>query len=132
LAAISPVIVCDDVDPVAAAATSALGKSPQTLDRLCVSPTRFFVEDKIYGRVSPVRSPRRRRRWKVGNGLDPANQMGPLANERRIAAMGNAGGRRDGEKVPVCPRRAAPGSAKSRLLLPADRPGRRFATTPAR
>jgi len=81
----SPVIVCDDVDPVSAAATSAIGKS-RNAGQVCVSPTRFFVEDKIYDQFTASFA-EKAAAMKVGNGLDPANQMGPLANERRIAAM---------------------------------------------
>jgi succinate-semialdehyde dehydrogenase / glutarate-semialdehyde dehydrogenase len=39
----APVIVCDDADPEAAAATSALGKSRNS-GQVCISPTRFFVQ----------------------------------------------------------------------------------------
>ncbi len=81
----SPVIVCDDVDPVSTAVTSAIGKS-RNAGQVCVSPTRFFVEDKIYDAFTASFA-EKAAAMKVGNGLDPANQMGPLANERRIAAM---------------------------------------------
>jgi succinate-semialdehyde dehydrogenase/glutarate-semialdehyde dehydrogenase len=81
----SPVIVCDDVDPVASAVNSALAKS-RNAGQVCVSPTRFFVEDAIYDRFTEAMT-EKAASLKVGNGLDPANQMGPLANERRMAAM---------------------------------------------
>jgi succinate-semialdehyde dehydrogenase/glutarate-semialdehyde dehydrogenase len=81
----SPVIVCDDVDPVSTAGTSAIGKS-RNAGQVCVSPTRFFVEDKIYDQFTAAFA-EKAAAMKVGNGMDPANQMGPLANERRIAAM---------------------------------------------
>src|SRR6202041_1168359 len=47
----SPVIVCDDVDPVATGAASAIGKS-RNAGQVCVAPTRFFVEDAIYDRFT--------------------------------------------------------------------------------
>ena len=81
----SPVIVCDDVDPVSTAATSAIGKS-RNAGQVCVSPTRFFVEDKIYDQFTASFA-EKAAAMTIGNGLDPANQMGPLANDRRIAAM---------------------------------------------
>ncbi len=81
----SPVIVCDDVDPVATAATSVIGKS-RNAGQVCVSPTRFFVDDKIYDRFTESFA-EKAKALKVGNGLDPATQLGPLANERRLAAM---------------------------------------------
>jgi len=81
----SPVIVCDDVDPAATAAASAIGKS-RNAGQVCVSPTRFFVADAIYDRFTGAFA-EKAAAMKVGNGLDPANHMGPLANERRLEAM---------------------------------------------
>jgi succinate-semialdehyde dehydrogenase/glutarate-semialdehyde dehydrogenase len=81
----SPVIVCEGVDAVATAATSVVGKS-RNAGQVCVSPTRFFVENAIYDRFTAAFT-EKAAALKVGNGLDPANQMGPLANDRRLAAM---------------------------------------------
>jgi succinate-semialdehyde dehydrogenase/glutarate-semialdehyde dehydrogenase len=81
----APVIVCDDVDPLATAATSALGKS-RNAGQVCVSPTRFFVQEAIYEKFANAFA-EKAAAIKVGDGLDPANQMGPLANHRRIEAM---------------------------------------------
>lgn len=81
----APVIVCDDVDPVATAATSVTGKS-RNAGQVCVAPTRFFVQEKIYQQFVASFA-EKAAALKVGNGLDPANQMGPLANIRRIDAM---------------------------------------------
>ncbi len=54
--------------------------------QVCVSPTRFYVEEAIYedflsgfaARTAQV---------PVGDGFDPANRMGPLANIRRPDAV---------------------------------------------
>ncbi|KIU46240.1 MULTISPECIES: NAD-dependent succinate-semialdehyde dehydrogenase [Bradyrhizobium] len=81
----APVIVCDDVDPVATAATSVTGKS-RNAGQVCVAPTRFFVQEQIYQQFATSFA-EKAAALKVGNGLDPANQMGPLANSRRIEAM---------------------------------------------
>jgi succinate-semialdehyde dehydrogenase/glutarate-semialdehyde dehydrogenase len=81
----SPVIVCNDVDPAATGAASAIGKS-RNAGQVCVSPTRFFVEEAIYDQFTEAFR-EKAAAIKVGNGLDPANQMGPLANDRRLAAM---------------------------------------------
>jgi succinate-semialdehyde dehydrogenase/glutarate-semialdehyde dehydrogenase len=81
----APVIVCDDVDPVASAATSVIGKS-RNAGQVCVSPTRFFVQEAIYDGFAAAFAAKARE-VKVGDGLDPANQMGPLANHRRIETM---------------------------------------------
>jgi succinate-semialdehyde dehydrogenase / glutarate-semialdehyde dehydrogenase len=81
----APVIVCEDVDPIKTAATSVLGKS-RNAGQVCVSPTRFFVHAAIYERFATAFA-ERAAAVKVGDGLDPSNQMGPLANPRRLEAM---------------------------------------------
>ncbi|MGD9920318.1 MAG: NAD-dependent succinate-semialdehyde dehydrogenase [Pseudorhodoplanes sp.] len=81
----SPAIVCKDADPKAAAKLSASAKF-RNAGQVCISPTRFLVHDSLFddfadefvARTSAI---------KVGNGFDPATQMGPLANGRRLAAM---------------------------------------------
>src|SRR5712672_3984577 len=81
----APVIVCDDADPVTTAATSVTGKS-RNAGQVCVSPTRFFVQESIYQRFADAFA-EKAAKLKVGNGIDPSTQMGPLANSRRIDAM---------------------------------------------
>src|SRR3984885_10166400 len=81
----APVIMCDDIDPVSSAGTSAIAKS-RNAGQVCVSPTCFFVEDAIYDRFANAFA-EKAATIRVGNGLDPDNQMGPLANDRRLAAM---------------------------------------------
>lgn len=81
----APVIVCDDVDPVAAGAAAVMGKS-RNAGQVCVSPTRWFVEEKIYEPFARSFADKAAS-LKIGNGLDPATQLGPLANARRIEAM---------------------------------------------
>jgi succinate-semialdehyde dehydrogenase / glutarate-semialdehyde dehydrogenase len=81
----APVIVCDDVDPVATAATSVTGKT-RNAGQVCVSPTRWFVQEKIYGEFTKAFA-EKAAALKIGDGMDPANQMGPLANSRRIETM---------------------------------------------
>jgi succinate-semialdehyde dehydrogenase / glutarate-semialdehyde dehydrogenase len=81
----APVIVCEDADPVTSAATSVMGKT-RNAGQVCVSPTRFFVHEAIYRDFTNAFA-ERARSVKVGDGLDPANQMGPLANHRRIETM---------------------------------------------
>src|SRR5580693_7979200 len=81
----APVIMCDDIDPISSAGTSAIAKS-RNAGQLCVSPTRFFIEDAIYDRFADAFAAKAAT-IRVGNGLDPDNQMGPLANNRRLAAM---------------------------------------------
>ena len=83
----APVIVCDDVDPATTAAASVTGKS-RNAGQVCVAPTRFFVQEQIYQRFADNFA-EKAAQLKVGNGLDPSTQLGPLANSRRIDAMEN-------------------------------------------
>ncbi len=80
-----PVIVCDDADPVAAANASATTKS-RNAGQVCTAPTRFYVHRSLYGRFTEAFA-KKADALQVGNGLDPASQMGPLANVRRLEAM---------------------------------------------
>ncbi len=80
-----PVIVFDDVDAEKVAAAAAVGKF-RNAGQVCISPTRFFVHDKVYDRfVEKFASIAKD--MKVGNGLDKDTQMGPMANARRVEAM---------------------------------------------
>nr|PZN88466.1 MAG: NAD-dependent succinate-semialdehyde dehydrogenase [Pseudomonadota bacterium] len=81
----APVIVCEDADPVAAAAASVAGKS-RNAGQVCVSPTRWFVHERVYRQFLDA-FVEKAAQVKLGNGLDPATEMGPLANERRLDAM---------------------------------------------
>jgi succinate-semialdehyde dehydrogenase/glutarate-semialdehyde dehydrogenase len=81
----APVIVCDDVDPVTSAAAAVMGKS-RNAGQVCVSPTRWFVEDKIYEPFARAFADKAAS-LKIGSGMDPATQLGPLANMRRVEAM---------------------------------------------
>lgn len=83
----APSIICDDVDPIVAARAAVIGKS-RNCGQVCVSPTRFFVQDRIYDDFVENFA-RGAAALKVGNGLDPINDMGSLANLRRIEAMDN-------------------------------------------
>ncbi|MFG1478027.1 NAD-dependent succinate-semialdehyde dehydrogenase [Xanthobacter sp. V4C-4] len=81
----SPVIVFDDADVSAAARQIATAKF-RNAGQVCVSPTRYLVQEKVYDQfveayVSVAKA------VKVGNGLEAGTTMGPLANERRIPAM---------------------------------------------
>jgi succinate-semialdehyde dehydrogenase/glutarate-semialdehyde dehydrogenase len=79
------VIVCDDVDPVATAITSAIRKARNT-GQVCTSPTRFYVQKPLYDAFCKAFA-EKARTVTVGNGFDSCTQMGPLANHRRIEAL---------------------------------------------
>ncbi len=81
----APVIVCDDVDPQAAGVMSAVRKARNS-GQVCTSPTRFFVAEPSYPAFARA-FVERAERLRIGDGLDAATEMGPVANARRIAAM---------------------------------------------
>jgi succinate-semialdehyde dehydrogenase/glutarate-semialdehyde dehydrogenase len=81
----APVIVFDDVDAASVAKIAAGGKY-RNAGQVCISPTRFFVHETKYKQFldafTEVASG-----LKLGDGLDPTTQMGPMANARRLEAM---------------------------------------------
>ncbi|MGE8705163.1 MAG: aldehyde dehydrogenase family protein, partial [Achromobacter sp.] len=81
----SPVLVFDDADIDRAAEMLAKFKV-RNAGQVCVSPTRFYVQDGAYeqflARFSEVL-----KSIKVGDGLEAGTEMGPLAHERRVPAM---------------------------------------------
>ncbi|MEO7744545.1 MAG: NAD-dependent succinate-semialdehyde dehydrogenase [Usitatibacter sp.] len=81
----SPVIVCDDAD-VEAAADLLAGSKFRNAGQVCVSPTRFYVQEKAYDRFT-ARFLDKVSKLKVGPGLDADTKMGPLAHKRRVPAI---------------------------------------------
>lgn len=81
----APAIVFDDADLDKAAELLA-GAKLRNAGQVCVSPTRFMIQEKVYqpfletfvGKVRDV---------KVGDGLAEGTKMGPLVNERRVQAV---------------------------------------------
>lgn len=81
----SPAIVFDDCDVGRAAAVLAAAKF-RNAGQVCVSPTRFLVQEAVYdefvesftAHASAV---------KVGNGMADGVDMGPLVSERRLRAL---------------------------------------------
>jgi len=80
-----PVIVFDDVD-VEKAAAMAVGGKFRNAGQVCVSPTRFIVQEKSYGDFVEAFT-QKTMALKIGDGMDPDSQMGPLANARRLDAV---------------------------------------------
>ena len=81
----APVIVFDDADLARTVEMLATSKC-RNAGQVCVSPTRFYVQEGIYDRFVAAFT-ERIRRVSVGDGLLPGSQMGPMANPRRPAAM---------------------------------------------
>jgi succinate-semialdehyde dehydrogenase / glutarate-semialdehyde dehydrogenase len=81
----APAIVFDDADIDVASKLLAANKF-RNAGQVCVSPTRFLVQEKVYDSfVSKFVA--HAEKVKVGDGLEAGTTMGPLANARRITAM---------------------------------------------
>ncbi len=81
----APAIVFDDAD-VDAAAKIMVAAKYRNAGQVCISPTRFLVQEGVYDRfvkcfVEGASA------LKVGDGLDANSTMGALANDRRVAAI---------------------------------------------
>lgn len=81
----SPVLVFDDADPIKAADTIAAFKY-RNAGQVCISPTRFYVQEKNYNKFVE-RFVEYAKGLTLGDGLDKDTKMGPLANPRRLDAM---------------------------------------------
>jgi succinate-semialdehyde dehydrogenase / glutarate-semialdehyde dehydrogenase len=79
------VIIFDDADAAAAAKAMAASKF-RNAGQVCISPTRFLVQEGIYESFVE-QFVAHAKQLKVGNGLDSSTTMGALANPRRSTAM---------------------------------------------
>jgi len=81
----APVLVFADADLNSAVAGLAADKF-HNAGQACISPTRFMVEAPAFDRfVADFAA--RATAIRVGDGLAPTTQMGPLANARRLASL---------------------------------------------
>lgn len=76
----APVLVFEDADVEHAIHTCAAFKF-RNCGQVCASPTRYYVHDSLYERFCEGFAAAASR-LRLGPGLDPATQMGPLANRR--------------------------------------------------
>lgn len=81
----APVIVCDDAD-LARAVPLLVAHKFRNAGQACLAPTRFFVARRRYGDFLDAFAAAARE-LRVGAGLDPATQMGPVASARRQTAV---------------------------------------------
>ena len=81
----SPVLVFADAD-LQQAVESLAGDKFHNAGQACISPTRLMIEAPAFDRfVADFAS--RAKAIRVGNGLDPETDVGPLANVRRLASL---------------------------------------------
>ncbi|WP_322883616.1 NAD-dependent succinate-semialdehyde dehydrogenase (plasmid) [Sinorhizobium medicae] len=81
----APAIIFEDADIPAAVKMLARAKFLNA-GQVCVSPTRFLVQEQVYDEFLEAFTSAAKA-VKVGNGLHEGVEMGPLANERRIPAL---------------------------------------------
>ena len=81
----APVIICDDADIDLAVKTLVPYKF-RNAGQVCVSPTRFYVQEGAYERFV-AGFVEKTQALKVGDGLLPDTKMGPLAQARRVGAV---------------------------------------------
>jgi len=79
------VLVFDDAD-LEQALTAMVAAKFRNTGQVCVSPTRFIVQQGVYERFRSGFT-QRAGQLRVGNGLEEGVQMGPMANPRRPEAM---------------------------------------------
>ena len=81
----APVIVFDDVD-LDHVLDLAVAAKFRNAGQVCVSPTRFYVQDALYERFLSGFAARAKA-LRVDDGLVDGARMGPLAHARRLAAV---------------------------------------------
>ncbi len=81
----APAMVFDDADVEHAAKTLAFAKF-RNAGQVCVSPTRFLVQEKVYDQFVASFTAHAKA-VRVGDGLAAETTMGPMANDRRVPQM---------------------------------------------
>ena len=95
----SPVIVLDDCDP-SVAATGAANAIFFNQGQVCCAGSRLYVHRKMFDQVT-TQVAQIAERLKLGHGLDPHAQMGPLVSQEQMDRVRNYIdiGRREGARV---------------------------------
>lgn len=81
----APVIVCKDAD-IDRTVNLMVQHKFRNAGQACLAPTRFYVDRKIYGGFIDAFSAATNS-LRVGSGLSPDTQMGPVASSRRQSAV---------------------------------------------
>jgi len=81
----APVLVFDDAD-VGKAAQQAVAAKFRNAGQICIAPTRFLVQERVYGDFV-AKFGEAIGRLRLGNGLEPETTIGPLAHDRRPPAI---------------------------------------------
>ena len=118
-----PVLVFDDAD-VDRALNLLVAHKFRNAGQVCISPTRFHVQEGVYERFVKEFAARAAK-VAVGNGLDAGSHMGPMANPRRPEAIAGFidNALKVGARVAIGGERGG-GSERPWLLLSAHGAGR--------
>lgn len=81
----APVLIFDDCD-LDKTLDMVVPQKFRNAGQVCVSPTRFYVQESIYDAFTKGFADRAAK-VKIGSGLDADTKMGPLANVRRPGAV---------------------------------------------
>jgi len=81
----APVLVFDDAD-LKQAVSLTLAAKFRNAGQTCISPTRFYVQEAVYDEFVQ-RFAAASQALRVGDGLDPATNMGPVVHARRLPDM---------------------------------------------
>ena len=81
----APVMVFDDAD-VDKAIDLTIGHKYRNAGQVCISPTRFYVQENVYNQFVDGFT-ERSKALNVGNGMEDGTQMGPLIAARRLDVM---------------------------------------------
>jgi len=95
----APAVIFEDAD-VDAAVQQLIKAKFRNAGQVCVAPTRFLVQTKVYEEFVG-KFVKEAKTIKVADGLEKGVSMGPMANERRITAMESllADGRQKGAEI---------------------------------
>ena len=102
----APLIVFPDVDVPAAAEQTVVGKF-RNAGQSCVAPTRIYVHRTYHRTIHAGRASSELDKIRVGNGLDPGIEMGPLLSQKQIDSVDAVRVRRSLEGRPSTARRKA-------------------------
>ena len=78
----SPFIVFDDAD-IKKAADMAIAAKFRNNGQVCISPNRFYIHDSKKDEFVNLFL-EKTKKLKIGNGMDPKTQLGPLTTEKRL------------------------------------------------
>ncbi len=94
----APILVFPDVDIEALAETAVVTKC-RNGGQVCISPQRFFVHRSVQDQFAELVA-KKAKALKIGDGLDPETNVGPLINARqreRVISLVDDARRHDGE-----------------------------------